>query len=82
LASAFNISHEYAVVIDEPEEDGEPIDTELDIVSPFDSMFSSFDPVKKEKKPRSRKKEISFELEGEEPVKKEKKPRKPRAKKS
>jgi hypothetical protein len=43
LATEIGLKHEFAVVVDEPETESEPINAELDIVSPFDSMFSSLD---------------------------------------
>jgi hypothetical protein len=67
LASEIEFNREYPTVIDEPE----TIDDQLDIVSPFASMFSSLDEkksVKKERKPRTKKKK-------EEGKKEEKKPR-------
>jgi hypothetical protein len=43
LANEINLNSEYPITIDELETDSEPIKTELDIVSPFDSMFSMLD---------------------------------------
>lgn len=43
LTSEIEFNREYPEGVEEPEEDNVKIDIELDIVSPFDSMFSSLD---------------------------------------